>query len=99
MKYDFLEVEFLRGAIIAKMGKDDLYSGNIQSILQGAGVCPQSTRSVWNRGKATPKEDRCLRTRALGHSTLSFCQSMVETQSCKVYSHSDEFFRADHEHN
>ena len=55
MKYDFLEVELLRGAIIAKTGKDDLYSRNMQSILQGAGVCPQSTRSVESRKDAVSK--------------------------------------------
>ena len=27
MKYDVMEVDFFRGAIIARMGKEDLYSG------------------------------------------------------------------------
>ena len=53
LKYGCLEVDLLRGAVIAKTGIDDLFSENMQPILQGAGVCPRSTKSSWNRGKVS----------------------------------------------
>ena len=76
MKYDFLEVEFLQGAIIARMGKDDLYSGNMQSILQGAGVCQQGVCGI---------EEKCgINTRSRSNHSKSrmaiFRDSTTEEQ-------------------
>ena len=50
MKYEFLEVDFLRGAIRARMGKEDLYSETCNLSCREL-VSVLSQQRYVNRGK------------------------------------------------